>query len=121
MADRVFVSNLCLHGFHGAIEAEKYLGQKFFIDIDCELAGPATRTDRMKDAVNYRELCDLAEKLSAETVFNLIETFGERIAQGILDSQPLVKRVTVTVRKPSAPLVHFVDHVGVVITRERGA
>lgn len=119
MTDRVFVSNLCLHGFHGVIEAEKNLGQKFFIDMDCELASPATGTDLMANAVNYRELCDLAEKLSAETVFNLIETFAERIALAVLDTQPLVARVTITVRKPSAPIKHFVDHVGVVIVRSR--
>ncbi|MBK8199039.1 MAG: dihydroneopterin aldolase [Acidobacteria bacterium] len=119
MADRVFVSNLCLHGFHGVHTAEKNLGQKFYIDIDCELAAKATRTDLMRDAVDYGALCDLAEKLSAETVFNLIETFAERIAQAVLDTQPLVARVSITVRKPSAPIRHFVDHVGVSIVRSR--
>jgi len=119
MPDHVFVSNLCLHGFHGVRDAEKDLGQKFFVDIDCELKSPATQTDRMADAVDYGALCDLAERLSGETVFNLIETFAERIAQAVLDTQPLVRRATVTVRKPSAPIRHFVDHVGVVITRSR--
>ena len=107
MSDRVFVSNLCLHGFHGVHNAEKNLGQKFFIDMDCELAGPATTTDLMRDTVDYGALCDLAAKLSEETVFNLIETFAERIAQAVLDTQPLVKRVTITVRKPSAPIRRF--------------
>ncbi|MBI1399456.1 dihydroneopterin aldolase [Hyphomonas sp.] len=121
MSDRVFVSNLCLHGFHGVHNAEKNLGQKFYLDMDCELAGPATTTDLMRDTVDYGALCDLAAKLSEETVFNLIETFAERIAQAVLDTQPLVKRVTVTVRKPSAPIRHFVDHVGVAVTRSRNA
>ena len=119
MTDRVFVSNLCLHGFHGVHNAEKDLGQKFYVDIDCRLAAKATRTDLMADAVDYGALCDLAERLSGETVFNLIETFAERIAQTVLETQPLVREVTVTVRKPSAPIRHFVDHVGVAITRGR--
>lgn len=119
MTDRVFVSNLCVHGFHGVLSAEKRLGQKFFIDIDCELAAPATASDRMTDAVDYGALCDLAARLSEETVFNLIETFAERIAAAVLDTQPLVRKVTVTVRKPAAPIRHFIDHVGVSITRSR--
>lgn len=119
MTDRVFVSNLCIHGFHGVHKAENSLGQKFYIDLDCELAGPATGNDTMSEAVDYGALCDLVERLSGETVFNLIETFAERVALAVLDAQPLVERVTVTVRKPSAPIRHFVDHVGVVITRGR--
>ena len=119
MTDHVFVSNLCLHGFHGLFKAEKSLGQKFFIDMDCELKPQAARNDEMSETVHYGELCDLAERLSGETVFNLIETFAERIALAVLDTQPMVQRITVTVRKPSAPIRHFVDHVGVVITRSR--
>ena len=53
MTDRIFVSNLCLHGFHGV---HKWV---------------------------------------------------------------IVEEVTVTVRKPSAPIRHLVDHVGVSITRSR--
>ena len=119
MTDRVFVSNLCLHGFHGVHSAEKSLGQKFYIDMDCEMSPQAARNDTMTEAVDYGALCDLAERLSGETVFNLIETFAERIALAVLKEQPLVQRITVTVRKPSAPIRHFVDHVGVVITRSR--
>ncbi|MEZ5985276.1 MAG: dihydroneopterin aldolase [Hyphomonas sp.] len=119
MTDRVFVTNLCLHGFHGVHKAEKSLGQKFYIDMDCALKPQAARKDEMSETVHYGELCDLAERLSGETVFNLIETFAERIAMAVLEEQPLVERITVTVRKPSAPIRHFVDHVGVVITRSR--
>jgi len=117
--DRVFVSNLCVHGFHGLLSAEKNLGQKFFIDINCELAGPATDTDKMANTVDYGALCDLVVKLSGEKVFNLLETFAERIAEAILSTQPLVKRVTITVRKPSAPIRYFLDHVGVSVSRGR--
>ncbi len=52
-------------------------------------------------------------------MFNLIETFAERIADAILAKWVIVEEVTVTVRKPSAPIRHLVDHVGVSITRTR--
>ncbi|MAN45994.1 MAG: dihydroneopterin aldolase [Hyphomonas sp.] len=119
MTDRIFVTNLCLHGFHGVHTAEKSLGQKFFIDIDCRLAEPATSSDLMEETVHYGEVCDLAEELSGKTVFNLIKTFAERIASAILEKWNIVEEVTVTVRKPSAPIRHLVDHVGVAITRSR--
>ena len=47
MTDRVFVTNLCLHGFHGVHKAEKSLGQKFYIDMECELKPQAARNDDM--------------------------------------------------------------------------
>ena len=50
---------------------------------------------------------------------NRRKTFAERIADAILQKWDIVEEVTVTVRKPSAPIRHLVDHVGVSITRAR--
>ncbi|KCZ93945.1 dihydroneopterin aldolase [Hyphomonas johnsonii] len=119
MTDRIFVSNLSLHGHHGVMDAEKSLGQKFMVDMECSVIRPGNAADRISDTVHYGELCDLAAEVSASSVFNLIETFADTVAQAILDRFALVQEVTVTVRKPSAPISHVVDHVGVSVTRGR--
>lgn len=117
--ERVFVENLGIHGFHGLIPAEKTLGQKFFADIDCHVARDEAPSDTMKDAVDYGKLCDIAHDVSASGPFNLVETLAERIGRAVLDAFPLVETVKVTVRKPNAPIRHFIDHVGVEITLTR--
>tara|TARA_R110000765_G_scaffold4168_2_gene13308 strand:+ start:1065 stop:1430 length:366 start_codon:yes stop_codon:yes gene_type:complete len=119
MTDRIFVSNLHIHGHHGVMDAEKSLGQRFMVDIDCAIARPADAADQMSDTVHYGELCDLATEVSAATVFNLIETLAHKLAEAILVKFPLVQTVTITVRKPSAPIKYAVDHVGVSVTRRR--
>ena len=57
--------------------------------------------------------------MSAQDDFNLIETLAHKLAEAILVKFPLVQTVTITVRKPSAPIKYAVDHVGVSVTRRR--
>jgi len=119
MTDRVFVTNLCIYGYHGVAKAEKSLGQKFYVDIDCIIVRPRPGNDRMDETVCYGALCHLAERLSANTTFNLIESLAHRIAEEVLVQFALVESVRVQIRKPSAPIRHVVDHVGVEVERRR--
>ena len=119
MIDRIFVSNLRIHGFHGVKDAEKSLGQKFHIDIACDVERNGERNDTMTSTVCYGELCQLAEEVSSAQSFNLVETLAERIATAIFDTFATVKSVELTIRKPNAPVSHVVDHVGVSIKRLR--
>ena len=113
--ERVFVENLGIHGFHGLIPAEQTLGQKFYADIECLVARTEPPSDTMGDAVDYGKLCDLAHDISASGPFNLVETLAESIGQGVMETFPLVNSVRVRIRKPNAPIRHFLDHVGVEI------
>lgn len=117
--ERVFVENLAIHGFHGLIPAEKTLGQKFFADIECLVVRKEPPSDTMTDAVDYGKICDLAHEISASGPFNLIETLAERIGQGVMTAFPLVALVRVRIRKPNAPIRHFIDNVGVEIELRR--
>ncbi|WP_084420731.1 dihydroneopterin aldolase [Henriciella litoralis] len=119
--EKVFVTNLAIHGFHGVMPQEKTLGQKFFADIECKVRREAPMRDDMEEAVNYGHICDLAHEVSASVKFNLIETLAERIASAVLDGFPLVQSVRVCIRKPNAPIRHFIDTVGVEIMLERDA
>lgn len=120
MSNRIFVSNLCIHGHHGVSSEETRLGQKFFIDIDC-LADfdECVREDDYSKAVCYGKLCDLAAQVSASGPFKLIETLGDRIAAQVLIEFPSVSEVCVRIRKPSAPIASMVDHVGIEVKRAR--
>jgi len=120
MMDRVSVSNLCLHGFHGLYPEERKLGQKFFVDIDCclELSACAAGDDH-RETVCYGKLCDLAVEVSGQGPYNMIEKLGERIAAAVLERFDPVGEVRVRVRKPSAPLAVALDHVEIEIVRRR--
>ncbi len=120
MTDRVSVRNLCLLGSHGVHPEETKLGQKFYIDIHCDLdLGPCAADDDYDKAVCYGALCDLAAEVSGRGPYRLIETLGDRIAGAVLGRFGQVAEVTVRVRKPSAPIAAVLDHVEVTIRRRR--
>ncbi|MBD3677945.1 MAG: 2-amino-4-hydroxy-6-hydroxymethyldihydropteridine diphosphokinase [Rhodobacteraceae bacterium] len=120
MTDRICVKNLCLHGYHGVMPEETRLGQKFYVDLDCVVdLEPCTEIDDYSRTICYASLCDLAEEVSRNGPYQLIETLGDRIARAVLERFPPVREVQVHVRKPSAPIAANLDHVGVSIVRKR--
>ena len=120
MTDQVRVQNLCLHGYHGVLPEETKLGQKFYVDITCDLnLAPCAVDDDYTKAVCYGALCDLAAEVSEAGPYQLIETLGDRICAAILDRFDRVDHVAVAVRKPSASLKAQFDHVSVTINRQR--
>lgn len=121
MMDRVRVNNLCLFGRHGVSDAEQALGQRLYLDIECEVRRSNPPLDRLDDTVCYAELCDLAREETASHRFRLIETLGHHIARLILDRFERVEVVRITVRKPFAPIPQAFDHVGVEIEHRRNA
>lgn len=120
MSDLIFVKNFCLHATHGVLPEETRLGQRFYLDIECETdVSAAAANDDYEKTICYATLCDLATQVSAEGPFRLIETLAERVALRILARFPIAARVTVHIRKPQAPIAAAFDHVGVEVTRHR--
>ncbi len=120
MSDRLVISGLTLHGYHGVYSEEKRQGQTFIIDLELEWdASGAAATDDVAHTIDYSQVVPaVAEIVTGEPV-DLIETLAGRIAGRVLDF-PLVEAVTVTVHKPQAPLPHPVSDVAFVTRRTRG-
>jgi dihydroneopterin aldolase len=118
--DEVIVKGLRARGRHGVLPEEKENDQEFIVDIllECDTK-PAAAGDDLSLTVDYAALSEAAAEIVEGTSFSLIETLAERIAAEAL-SGARARRVTVTVRKPDAPLDVAVDWVGVTITREVG-
>ena len=120
MADRILVRDLVLYAYHGVHPEEQRLGQRFEVDITCSLdLREAARQDVAGATVSYASLVEIAQEISANTNFFLIETLAETIAGKILQDYPQIGEVTVQVRKPSAPIPATLGYVAVEITRRR--
>ena len=119
MYDKIFISDLQIHGFHGVYEAEKSLGQMFEFDIECGIRRDSGSEDILENTVCYRAICDLVFELSSSSRFELLETLAEHICAAIFRTFDLVETVALNVRKPQAPIKYTLDHVGVRIERER--
>ena len=118
--DRIIMKNLAFYGYHGAMEEEKVLGQKFFIDaeiyVDLNKAG---KSDEVEDTVHYGEIYDVIKNIVENYRFKLIETLAETIASSVLSGFIKVQEINVTIRKPEAPVPGIFDYVGVEIRRSR--
>jgi FolB domain-containing protein len=117
--DRILISDLQLRCILGVDADERREKQDVIVNlaIGADL-GPAARSDRFADAVDYRALKKRIVALVETSQFHLVEALAEAIA-GLCLEHPAVRHVRVRVDKPTA--LRFARSVGVEITRERAA
>ena len=97
MAILVELSGLEVFGRHGVLPEER-TGQTFLYDIELETSDAAL-SDRIEDAVDYREVAELVRVVSDGQRFDLLEPLAAAVADVLL-ARFEVERVRVRVRKP---------------------
>ena len=117
--DQIQIRGLRVYAYHGVKETEKEKGQPFELDItlwtDVRIPG---NSDRLEDTVNYSKVAQKAVALLRSEKNDLIERVSTRVADGILEAFP-VEGVTVSLKKPRAPIAADFQYVAVQITRWR--
>ena len=117
--DKIHIKDLEIIGFHGVMQEEKVLGQKFVLsfelDVDLRQAG---KTDDLTKTVHYGELAQQVEEEFTKKSYDLIEKAAEEVCEFILLNYPLVRKVKLLLKKPWAPTRKYVDYVAVEIERK---
>jgi len=108
---RIELKGLKAYGYHGVAEFERQYGQDFFVDVNLWLdATKAAETDDVTNTVHYGELADAIVANVKQNPVNLLETLTARLANLVLNYDPKIESVDVTVHKPQAPIDHpFTD------------
>jgi 7,8-dihydroneopterin aldolase/epimerase/oxygenase len=94
----VEVTGLELPGHHGVSEEEQKRGQTLLFDLRLDVSDAAL-SDRIEDAVDYREVAACVREISDGRRFALLEALAAAVADAIVERFP-VERVSVRVRKP---------------------
>lgn len=116
--DKISIKNLEVFAHHGVFEDEKMTGQNFYLDCDCFLdTRAAGESDDLAEALDYGALAERLSRLFAWEDFDLIEAAAHYCAMNLLREYPLIRSLTLTVRKPSAPIDLSLDYPAVTITR----
>lgn len=117
--DVIKIEELEIYAYHGVFQEEKDKGQKFYINatLFCDLK-KAGRSDNLSDSTHYGEVCLLMKKSMTEESYDLIERAAEKTAEDVLCNFPLVKAITLELRKPDAPIPMEFSSVSVTITRK---
>jgi dihydroneopterin aldolase len=109
------LTSIELFGFHGVLEHERATGQRFLVDVELDVGDTrAASTDRIEDAVDYRDVVAAVVEVSDGRAYHLLEAFASELAEALLARFP-VTRVRVRVRKPDVELPRPVEHAAVVV------
>jgi dihydroneopterin aldolase len=114
---RIELGGIELHGFHGVLEHERRDGQRFLFDVELEV-GEAGASDRIEDAVDYREVVACVREVSDARAYRLLEALASALADALLERFP-VQRVAVRVLKPDVVLEAPVESAAVSVERVR--
>ncbi len=117
--DRIALSGIQVYGYHGVLEAERELGQRFTIDVllDGDFSAAAV-SDDLTQALDYTVVHRLVADTAARETFQLIEALAGRLCRVLLQNL-VVEAVTVTVHKPNPPIPHFQGSAAVTMKRTR--
>jgi dihydroneopterin aldolase len=109
-----------LHAFHGVLHDERREGQRFLVDLELEpVDTTAASTDRIEDAVDYRDVVAAVMEVSDGHAYHLLEALATALADALVTRFPL-QRARVRVRKPDVVLPRPVQHAAVVVERRAG-
>ena len=101
------LEGLAIFGRHGVLEEERRDGQEFHYDISLDV-GDAGASDRIEDAVDYREVADCVREVSDSRDFNLIEALAQAVVDALLERFPARSvRVQVTKTNPAGVGARF--------------
>jgi len=120
MSDKIFISGLALHAYHGVMPYEGKVGQSFTIDLTLSIdLSAAARSDKVVDTVSYDKVVECASRAFTAQKYRLIEAAAGRVADAVLGAFPRVREIEVTIHKPHAPIAATFSDVGVTLKRAR--
>lgn len=118
--DKIIMENMVFYGYHGVLQEEKILGQKFYVDaklyLDLKQAG---KTDDLNHTVSYAMVYEIIEGIMTKEKFDLLEALAHKVCGQILLSFKRIEIVKLTIKKPSAPVAGNFDYFAVQIKRSR--
>jgi len=95
----VEITGLRLFGRHGIHAREKEQGQDFLFDVELDV-GERGVTDRLEDAVDYREVALAVQRVSDARSYDLLEALAVAVAEELLNRFG-AERARVRVEKPA--------------------
>ncbi len=119
--DCIFIEGMTFMTLIGVLEHEKVHPQPVVVDLSMSVMPvQASRTDRLEQTISYATAYERISQIIQTETFGLVERLAGSIAQQLLSDHETLMAVTVTIRKPEAPLPGPFASAGISITRSRG-
>lgn len=113
------IHDLKVSACHGVLPEEKINRQPFYFDVSMQYDfEKAAKDDDLNLTLNYDEIMHAISDFCKDNTFDLIETLCHRTATMLMRKYP-IDSVSVTVKKPQAPVSLPFDNVSVTTTLTR--
>lgn len=100
---RVSIRNLEFQGNHGASADERRSARRFQVDCDLYVdLTAAMASDRLRDTVNYFEVCRLLVEIGSGPAFHLLEGMAGQMGRVLHEHWPTA-RIELEIRKLHPP------------------
>jgi dihydroneopterin aldolase len=115
---RIYLNDLEFFGFHGLYEAEKKIGNTFYVDIIIDFSTIQETVDQLDQTIDYVEVYNSVKNIMAVPT-PLLETLVAKIADQILADHAIAKNVFVKINKAKLAIPEFTGTTSVSIERKR--
>lgn len=110
------LNGMMFYAFHGCLEHEKVVGNRFQVDFECEYDMlKCAQSDNLEDALNYAALYEVIKEEMAKPS-NLLENVAYRILEAVKSHFPTIENEKVTVTKFNPPLDGAVQSSSITLT-----
>lgn len=118
--DKILIKGLKLFAYHGVNPEEKENGQDFIFDIELSVdIGKACKSDDVNDTVSYAKVVKTVRRVFTAEKYNLLEHCAQVISDAVFEEYPAVSEISLTLKKPQAPVSAEFEYMGVKINRSR--
>ncbi|MCI5839986.1 MAG: 2-amino-4-hydroxy-6-hydroxymethyldihydropteridine diphosphokinase [Peptoniphilaceae bacterium] len=118
MTDTIKIVDLEIFHNHGFFNEEKKMGQKFLISIELNLDN-FLDDDNLENTISYADVADFTKEIFTEETFDLIETVADVLSLELLKKYKRANSVTVSIKKPYAPIKDVLKYPEVIKRRKR--
>lgn len=117
---QVYVDGLEFYGYHGVEQAERQIGHRFRVRIDCDFEGPEDPgADDVRATLDYGAIAEVAFRTGTEGRYRTLEALAWAMAAALFDRFQILDAVSITLEKALPPIASIVEAAGVQLTVER--
>lgn len=118
--DLITIKGLEIFAYHGVNPEEKQDGQNFVLDISLSADLTAAKeTDDLNDTISYSAVKKTVVKAFTAEKYNLIERAAKVVCDAVLSEHEKTEEITLTLKKPEAPMSGKFLYTAVTITQRR--
>ncbi len=119
MYDKITIKGITAMACHGLCDFERVTPQPFIADLELFGNFTACITDNVEDTIHYGEATCETVRIIEENSFFMIERLAEEIAVSLLAKYELLKKISVTLHKPRAPVEVAFSDISIQVVREK--